>query len=66
MVQLVIKTETLLPQHNPLSKFEDYILLEFQGSLQFDPDLDLQGKELGNIAEFNEVGEYIFYLIMNN
>jgi len=55
MVQLIIKTEQLLPQHKPLSKYEDYILLEFQGSLQFNPDLDLQGKELGTITEFNEV-----------
>jgi len=55
MVQLVIKTKKLLPQHKPLSKYEDYILLEFQGSLQFNPDLDLQGKELGTITEFNEV-----------
>ncbi|ORX57679.1 hypothetical protein BCR36DRAFT_402120 [Piromyces finnis] len=54
MVQLVIKTEQLLPQHKPLSKFEDYILLEFQGSLQFNSELNIQGKELGNITEFNE------------
>ncbi|ORX79206.1 hypothetical protein BCR32DRAFT_294563 [Anaeromyces robustus] len=54
MVQLVIKIDTLLPQHKPLSKYEDYILLEFQGSLQYDPDLNLQGRELGNIKEFNE------------
>eukprot|EP00833_Pecoramyces_ruminatium_P008171 jgi/Orpsp1_1/1182203/evm.model.c7180000080316.1 len=54
MVQLIIRTDSILSQHKPLSKFEDYILLEFQGSLQFNPDLDLQGKELGTVTEFNE------------
>jgi len=62
MVQLIIKTDSLLPQHKPLSKFEDYILLEFQGSLQFNPDLNLQGKELGKITQFNEVYNYNFII----